>query len=157
MPRTINRLSARTVSTASKPGLIADGGGLYLQTSPAGTKSWIYRFAGNGKTRDLGLGTVTLSNAREAAAACRLLVRDGLDPIERRRTLKLTELAAGAKTLTFEQCANAYIEMQKPGWRNAKHAGQWRNTMKQYAYPVFGNLPVGLIDTGLVLEVLEPI
>jgi integrase len=160
MPRTINRLSARTITATTKPGLIADGGGLYLQTSPAGTKSWIYRFARNGKTRDMGLGpvyTVTLSSAREAAAACRSFVRDGLDPIERRRTLKLAELAADAKTLTFEQCANAYIEAQQSGWRNAKHADQWQNTLKQYAYPVFGSLPVSAIDTGLVLEVLEPI
>ena len=55
MSRTINRLSARTVSTADKPGLMADGGGLYLQITPAGAKSWIYRFTMNGKTRDMGL------------------------------------------------------------------------------------------------------
>jgi len=160
MARTINRLSARAVSTANKPGLMADGGGLYLQVSPAGAKSWIYRFAMKGKTRDMGLGplhTVSLSRARETAAECRSLAWEGIDPIERRKVHRLAEIASDVKALTFRQCAEAYIEAHKAGWKNAKHGDQWRNTLKQYAYPVFGNLAVTAIDTGLVLEVLEPI
>jgi hypothetical protein len=33
------------------------------------------------------------------------------------------------------------------GWRNRKHRQQWRNTLKAYAYPVLGDLPVASIDT----------
>jgi integrase len=43
------------------------------------------------------------------------------------------------------------------GWRNAKHAAQWKSTLVSYAYPVFGDLPVATIDTGLVLKAIEPI
>lgn len=160
MARTINRLSARAVSTADKAGLLADGGGLYLQITPAGAKSWIYRFAMNGKTRDMGLGplhTVSLSVARNVAAESRTLVREGIDPIERRKSLKLAGIASDVKALTFRQCAEAYIEAHKAGWKNAKHGDQWANTLKKYAYPVFGDLAVTAIDTGLVLQVLEPI
>ena len=52
MAREINRLSARAVATDKKPGLKADGGGLYLQVSPALTKSWIFRFTWEGNLRD---------------------------------------------------------------------------------------------------------
>ena len=92
MAREINRLSARAVATDKKPGLKADGGGLYLQVSPALTKSWIFRFTWEGNLRDRGLGsvhTVTLSAARDAAAECRVMVRDGIDPIERAKEIKL--------------------------------------------------------------------
>lgn len=160
MARQVNRLSARAVSTAKNPGLMADGGGLYLQVTATGAKTWIYRFTIGGKTRDMGLGalhTVSLTKARESAAECRSLVRDGIDPIERRKTLRLAEMASSAKALTFKQCAEAYIEAHKSGWKNAKHADQWTNTLAQYAYPVFGGLPVNAVDTGLVLKVLEPI
>jgi integrase len=160
MARTIHRLSARVVATASTPGLMADGGGLYLQVSRQGTKSWIYRFTMNGKTRDMGVGplhTVSLSEARAKAAECRKLARDGIDPIARRIALRQAKNAANAKALTFEQCAAAYIDVHKAGWTNAKHVQQWGNTLKKYAFPVFGNLPVDAVDTGLVLKVLEPI
>ncbi|MFN0317149.1 MAG: tyrosine-type recombinase/integrase, partial [Burkholderiales bacterium] len=62
-----------------------------------------------------------------------------------------------AKAITFAQCAAAYIESHKAGWRNAKHAEQWTNTLETYAGPVIGPLPVQDVDTGLVLKILEPI
>ena len=43
------------------------------------------------------------------------------------------------------------------GWRNAKHRDQWRNTIKTYASPEFGALPVQAADVSLVMKVLEPI
>src|SRR5690606_15267353 len=51
--------------------------------------------------------------------------------------------------------AEAYIEANKPGWRNAKHAAQWETSMETYVYPVIGSLPVQDIDVSLVLKVLE--
>jgi len=44
MAHGISRLSARAVETAKSLGLIADGGGLYLQVSKSGAKSWLYKF-----------------------------------------------------------------------------------------------------------------
>jgi integrase len=59
--------------------------------------------------------------------------------------------------MTFDQCAEAYILAHKASWKNAKHADQWTNTLKTYASPVFGSLPVAEIDTGLVVKCLAPI
>jgi len=108
----------------------------------------------------MGLGplhTISLSDAREKATECRKLVLDKLDPIEARKVRNLAEQVEAAKAMTFEQCAKAFIEAHKAGWKNAKHGDQWRNTLKQYVYPEFGNLPVSAIDTGLVLKAIEPI
>ena len=63
-------LTARLVQTLRVPGSYADGGGLYLQVSPTLTKSWIFRFTKNGKTREMGVGSardVSLARAREKA------------------------------------------------------------------------------------------
>lgn len=160
MRRNINRLSARTVAALAKPGYHADGGGLYLQVSPAGTKSWIFRFTLDGRAREMGLGglaTVSLAVARTKAQECRALLLDGVDPIEARRERRVAGRAAAARVMSFAACAAAYIEAHRAGWRNAKHADQWRNTLRTYAEPVLGDVPVHAIDTALVMKVLEPI
>lgn len=53
MPRAINKLSQLTVTKTTKPGLYADGGGLYLQITTAGVKSWLFRYMRNGKARGM--------------------------------------------------------------------------------------------------------
>src|SRR5262249_3295514 len=37
------------------------------------------------------------------------------------------------------------------------HRQQWRNTLTTYVYPIFGELSVAAIDTGLIVQVLDPI
>ena len=59
--------------------------------------------------------------------------------------------------MTFRECAEAYIRSHGAAWRNVKHASQWRNTLKTYAYPFFGDLSVQAVDTGLVMQALDPI
>jgi integrase len=107
----------------------------------------------------LGLGpldTVTLAAARAAARQCREQLLAGLDPVEQRRAQRASNALADAKTMTFDQCRDAYLAAHRAGWRNVKHAKQWTATLTTYVTPVFGHLPVGAIDTGLVLKVLEP-
>jgi hypothetical protein len=75
-----NRLTARTVETKRKRGHYADGGGLVLQVSKWGTKSWIFRYQHGGRERHMGLGpvhTLALVEARERARECRKLLLDG--------------------------------------------------------------------------------
>ena len=160
MARNINRLSPRSLSSKTERGRYADGGGLYLQVSKSGAKSWLFRFMLNGKSRQMGLGslhTISLPEAREEALLCRKQLRDGVDPIEARK-LKLGKAQAdSARVMTFKECAEKYISSHSAGWKNAKHGSQWQNTLKTYVYPVFGDLPVQSIDTGLVAKVIEPI
>lgn len=59
--------------------------------------------------------------------------------------------------MTFEACADGYMEAHRDAWRNPKHRQQWENTLKQYAYPVLGDLPAADITLPLVLKVLQPI
>jgi hypothetical protein len=62
-----------------------------------------------------------------------------------------------AKVLTFAECAAQCFEARRAGWRNAKHAAQWTNSLETYAYPTLGKLPVAAVDTGLVLKCIENI
>lgn len=160
MARPINKLSARFVATMSDKGRYADGLGLYLQVGESANKAWIYRFKRLGKERQMGLGPVhstTLSEARVKAAECRKLLLEGLDPIDMRRRERTNLRAETLKVHTFKECAEAVLRAKGAEWNNAKHAKQWPTTLKTYVYPVFGDLAVNDIDTGVVLQVLEPI
>lgn len=155
MARQLNRLSARTVATA-KPGKYADGGGLWLQVTPTGAKSWVFRYSRAGTEHFMGLGaahTVPLIDARQAALAARQALHAGLDPLEQRRA----EAAKQASTPTFAEAAAAYIAEHRAGWRNPKHVDQWTNTLATYAAPFIGEKRVDAIDTADVLAVLQPI
>lgn len=160
MARGVNKLSAVSVAKAKKPGRYADGGGLYLQVGPTGTKAWLFRFMMKGRAREMGLGSitvVTLAEARLAAVEMRRLLHQGFDPIEHRDGKLRQAQAEAARTMTFSECAEAYIEAHRIGWRNEKHAAQWGATLATYAFPVIGVLPVEAVDLGLVLKILEPI
>lgn len=171
MARKLEMLDAITVANKAKPGLYADGGGLYLQITDSSLKTWIFRFTSptTGRRRDMGLGRtgnrdVTLAQARDKAAEARKLVKAGIDPIEAnnagiaaRKALQDSEAAERAKRKTFKEVAQAYIAAHEDGWKNAKHAAQWDSTLATYVYPVFGHLPVNEVDTNLVVTVLEPI
>ncbi|PQA74951.1 MULTISPECIES: tyrosine-type recombinase/integrase [Brucella] len=160
MASVINRLSAAMVAKALPAGMYNDGGGLYLQVAKGGTKSWIFRFMLAGRAREMGLGSIhdfSLREARERAREARQLTADGIDPIEARRERQATTRAKAANEISFADAAERYIKAHAAGWKNAKHADQWRNTLKTYAYPVIGSLSVASIDTAHITKIIEPI
>jgi integrase len=158
MARIASRLTALKVEKANRPGMYADGGGLYLRVTKEGTKNWVYRFMLNGRPRWMGIGPVALYGLQEARGKALDASRQrhsGIDPIEARRAARTQERLEAAKAITFKQCAATYIKAHQAGWRNTKHAGQWEATLKTYAEPIIGSLPVQDVDTSLVMKVLE--
>src|SRR5262249_6635577 len=79
---------------------------------------------------------------------------EGIDPIHAREERKE---AARQRSLTFREAALEYIEDHDAGWRSAKHRREWVDTLRVYAYPVLGDLPVQLINVDLLLKALKPI
>lgn len=162
MPARASELNALAVQRLKSPGLHFVGGvaGLALQVTDSGSRSWTLRLSVVGRRRDMGLGAypdVTLAMARERAREARELVRRGVDPIEQRRASTSALKASVAAALTFRQTATAYISTHEAGWKNAKHAQQWRNTLEAYAYPVMGDLLVRDVQKEHVLAALRPI
>ncbi len=165
MRHATNKLTAAQVKRTRKPGLHPDGGGLFLQvtigTDGEPRKSWVLRFrAANGKMREMGLGSagvIDLARARIKADAARALVDDGKDPIEHRKRERLAAAAASQTTVTFKDAAERFLAAHAHTWKNPKHRQQWENTLRDYVYPVFGAVPVELVNRDLVLRVIEPI
>ena len=160
-------LTSRRVETESQPGYYADSTapGLYLQVTEGSTglgRSWVFRYTSPAtrKRREMGLGPVSLrglADARTVVLGCKAQVLAGQDPIDERQALKVASALARAKQITFEQAAAECIKARAPEWKNAKHCSQWTNTLKAYAFPAIGKIPVHLLTIEAVYEALKPI
>lgn len=158
--RSTAKLKAKQVETLTEPGTYTDGNGLRLIIKGNGRKYWDLRYQLNGKRREMGLGTYperSLAEARDAANDARRLIRAGQDPLDARQAEQEAAQLEQAKQITFATVAADYIKAHRAGWKNAKHAQQWENTLKTYADPIIGKLPPADIGTDHILKVLQPI
>ncbi|HEX2541494.1 MAG TPA: tyrosine-type recombinase/integrase [Caldimonas sp.] len=135
-----------------------------LQVSKTGTRSWLLRVKVGVRRREIGLGAypgVGVALAREKAQQTRDEIVAGIDPVAQRAAARQTviEQQAQARALdwTFQRCAEAYIKAKAPGWRSAKHADQWRNTLATYVYPSIGDLLVRNVRIEHVVNIVEPL
>jgi integrase len=156
----IDLLSAAKVKNLNIPGDYLDGRGLYLQVRSESSKSWLLKYSLEKRAREMGLGPsadIPLATARELRDRYRALLKQGIDPLEHKQAEKDAKALERAKAITFKDACARYIAANRSGWRNIKHAAQWEATLKAYAYPTIGALPVQAIDTALVMAVLDPI
>lgn len=162
MARKAQQLSPLAVGRLKAPGMHAVGGvaGLYMHISDNGARSWILRATVGSKRRDMGLGgfpDVTLAGAYDKAREARAKINQGEDPILVRKQAQSALIASQAAEVTFSKCATAYIDAHGDTWRNAKHRGQWTNSLETYAAPFIGKMLVADVTHTHILQILEPI
>jgi len=142
----------QVLSLRKAPGRYADGGGLYLEVRSERAASWIVRMQVDGKRRDFGLGSaekVSLASAREKRDALRGQFAAGIDPVaERKRAIGIP---------TFQQAAEQVHRERLKIWSNGKHQDQWIQTLRTYAFPTLGAVPINAVERGHILGVLTPI
>lgn len=166
LPKIAKELTAIQVKRLIKTGMHAVGGvpGLLLQVrNPAGSalpasRSWILRTRLGSERINMGLGpypTVGLAEAREMARKKLLECRDGINPIQKRKAERSARLASQAKSKTFKECAEAYLDTHLKAFSNLKHRKQWESTLETYVHPIIGGRLVSTISMSEVLDVLE--
>ena len=135
-----------------------DGGGLYLVVDPSGARRWIVRVVVKGQRNakgaplrtDFGLGgadIITLNQARDRALEYRRMAKQGLNP----------RFNATREIPTFEEVARQVHIDRMPTWKNEKHGAQWINTLRDYAFPKIGRMPIDSVGQPEVLMCLSPI
>jgi integrase len=166
-----NKLTTRQIESMVDAGLYGDGENLYLKISPTGVRSFVFRFktkdpiTAKPVTRALGLGPygpVTLAQARERADEMRAALADNRDPAIEREHVKQSKRRAQFFALpsskpTFEDIAREHIKVHAAGLTNPKAAQQWANTLRDYAYPRIGSVPIDEVTTKHLTDILAPI
>ena len=148
----MDNLTIAKVKSITEPGRYGDGGTLFLLAKPSGSKSWVQRLTIHGVRRDIGLGgfpLVSLSEARVKAFENRKLARiEGGDPLAGKRKARMP---------TFREAAEKAHKANRARWRADKHAKNWLQSLKRYAFPSLGNIPMDRISGQDVLRILGPI
>jgi integrase len=156
--RTLNRLPPKVATATLKPGMHADGGGLYLRVKKekdgsAGSRQWVFVFQWRGKRRELGLGgvnKVSLATAREKALKGREALGQGRDPILERQAERALP--------TFGEEADAWIEAREASVRNSKSVDRWKRILGEGgAADALRTIRIDHVTTDHVLDVLKPI
>jgi integrase len=151
------KLTKRLIESLG-PGRHGDGGGLHLVVDPSGARRWVVRVTIKGQKNrkgaplrtDFGLGgadLVTLQQARDRALEYRRMARHGLNP----------RFNAKPEIPTFAEVAEQVHVDRLPTWKNDKHGLQWINTLREYAFPKIGRMPIDGIGQPEVLMCLSPI
>lgn len=162
LARGLNKLSASTVASEKlAAGRHSDGGGLYLNVSKTGAKSWLFMWVSNGKRYEMGLGsaaktgkaeTISLRQARDKAQEIRDILGRRGDPF-----MEASDRRAAIKLETFGSVADTFISIMKPSWSNPKHVAQWELTLGDAYCLKLRKIAVQEIDTEHVLQVLTPV
>ena len=140
-----------------KPVRLFDGGGLYLEISPAGGKLWRLKYRFNGKEKRLALGIypdVSLARAREKRHEARSLLADGNDPSENRKAQKAARADRAANS--FEVVAREWFAKFKPNWVEA-HSDKVIRRLERDMFPWIGAKPIADVGAPDLLACLRRI
>lgn len=161
MGRGIHKLNRNLVKGLSEPGRYSDGGGLYLMIRKSGLKTWMFRYTMEGRTRDMGMGTVCslhdIDVARNTASEARVSVKEGRDPLRQKAVVKKAVKLDDAKLQTFgEVLGDFFISKDRTGhFRTERTRQRWYYNLHTHAKPLH-HFPISQIETRDVYALLEP-
>ena len=139
-------LTVRAVEAAKprdKGYKLADGAGLYLYVTLAGSKSWRANYMRSGKqaTRTYGRWPeLSLADARKAHA----------------ETRKTVEQAAPTAP-SFESVTRTWLKLKLPTLSNGKHQIQVENTLERFVLPTLGKRPIDTIKRAELVAVVQAV
>lgn len=143
-PLTVARCNA--LKPGPKTARIFDGGGLYLEVKPNGSKYWRMKYRYNGKELLASFGVfpeVSLAEARAAREEVRRKLRHDEDP---RRP----------STLTVAGVAASWVGKNTPTW-SAGHLSTVQQRLDHYILPVVGDLDIARVKCGALVELVQKV
>lgn len=153
----LNDVAIRKAKPEAKPYRMADGGGMYLEVTPNGSKYWrlAYRFGGKQKVLALGVyPEVSLTLARERRNEARKLLAQGIDPGEVRKATKSVSAERAANS--FEVIAREWVASHMTN-KAASHREKVIRRFELYLFPWIGGRPIAEITAPEVLGAVKRI
>ncbi|MFM0684861.1 integrase arm-type DNA-binding domain-containing protein [Paraburkholderia strydomiana] len=150
-------VAIRNARPTGKTQRIWDGGGLYLEVTPGGSKLWRLKYRFDGKEKRLSFGRypdVTLKDAREKRDEARKLLTNDTDPSEYRKAARAARLASAANN--FEAVAREWFERMMSD-KAKSHKDKVIARLENDLFPWLGKRPISDITAAEVLACLRRI
>jgi integrase len=135
----------------------ADGGGLYLEVMPTGSRYWRLKYRLCGKEKRLACGVypeTSLADARNKRAVARKMLEEGIDPSSAKRDNR--QLAEANAANTFEAVAREWHGRNRERW-TPLYAQDILHRLEADIFPAIGKRPVADISPLVVLGALRKI
>ncbi len=153
----LTELTIKNLKATGKLYRMADGSGLTLEISAAGSKLWRLRYYHQGKEQMVALGkypTVGLSEARRKRDELKAQASEGKHLTREKKKQKLQQAYEGSNT--FERIARDWLEFKQSAM-NEKYRTQCLARMEQHVFPMIGALPITEITIPEVVRAVEKI
>lgn len=147
----------KRIVPADKPKKYTDGHGLHLYVSPAGSKTWRYKYLFGGKEKLLTIGRypeVSLKEAREHMHDARKLLRTGVDPMA--SPAPKTVGTAATPLHTLETVARDWHRLNSSRW-SVVHCNDIIHSLERDVFPALGSKGIKEITVPELLSVLRSI
>lgn len=150
-------IAIRRAKPRAKSYKLADGGGLYLEVTPKGSKYWRYKYRRpkSGKENRLSLGVYPdtgLAEARERHAEARKVLAAGRDPGKQREAMKAAGKEQAANS--FEVVAREWLAVKAHDWTPRQHDKELAR-LKKHAFPWIGSKPVSELGVAEIRPLIE--
>ncbi|MCH6256481.1 tyrosine-type recombinase/integrase [Puniceicoccaceae bacterium K14] len=149
--------ACRNAKPKEKNYKLTDGEGMYLLVKRNGTRCWQmgYRFGGKQKTLSFGVyPEISLSEARDKKTKARQLLKQGFDPMLRKKEEQL--IAGLGHENTFKSIALEWHEKKQETW-SPKTASKILSVFNRDIFPYIGNYPINDVTPLVLLSVLKKI
>ncbi len=153
----LTNTAVKNAKPREKPYKLFDGGGLYLEVRPNGSRWWRLKYRIDGKEKRVSLGVypdVGLKKARTRRDDARALLADGIDPSEHRKADKAT--SAEQTTNSFEAIGREWFAKYRPSW-SKKHADRILSSLQRDVFPWLGKKPITKISPPELLQTVRRI
>ena len=146
----LTEIKIKSLKPQEKIYRVFDAHGLYLEVSPAGGKSWRFKYKFNNKEKKLSLGRwpeVKLAEARELRDEARKALRSGNAPQKKNPIADISQ--------TFRVVGEEWTDnMSRNEW-SERHAEDVIGRMEKHAYPFLGNKDIAEITAPNILEIIR--
>ena len=151
----LTEIKVKSIKPEAKAKRYFDGGGMYLEVSPKGSKYWRFKYRFGGKEKRLALGVypdVSLKDAREKLSDARKLLDQEIDPSQHKKDKKLLRVEASKNS--FRAISEEWIKKQANGWSEI-HTTKVQRMLNKDLLPWLGTRPISEITPRELLNVLR--
>jgi integrase len=151
-PATLN-----AAKTADKAYTLTDGGGLYVEVLPGGSKVWRYTFRVDGRRPKVTIGPypqISIVDARDAHEKMRAQLASGIDPSRHKKEAAAEAQAEADRGVTFEAFAKVWVA-ETLFYRSDTYRAQCIRFFDVYICPRIGRMPLPDVRPRDVLAIIE--
>lgn len=140
-----------------KPYSLTDGGGLFVEVMPGGSKVWRFKYHRDGKREKVTVGpypAVGIKEARDRHEALREQLHAGDSPAKAKQSQKVERRTAEARAVTFRAFAQRWVA-ETLFYRSEGYRAQITRWLDAYVYPSIGDVALADVQPAHVLAIIE--